>query len=284
MFDLMNRAKEAIESFDVGLRVHSNNTAHANTPGYKRHKYTFKTIFNQVLQNARQSSGPNQGTRNPFQVGSSIAVSDIEIDFSQGDIVDGSALDLAVLGEGLFIISGMAEGDKLYTRAGNFMVDASGAYITTTDGNGLYGYKTDSSGNPDTSELVPIKTDNYGDLGWQDGGILVANFKANQDDPTIATIPLYQVALTSFANKGGLLSIEGTRFQEQVSSGKPYAPILPSTGSMGDIYAQRREKSNVEYVTESIQSLEAQRALNASLTTLKMASDQIQNVVNKLGG
>ncbi|MFC1478432.1 flagellar hook-basal body complex protein [Candidatus Margulisiibacteriota bacterium] len=283
MFDLMNRAKEAIESFEVGLRVHSNNTAHANTPGYKRHQYTFKTIFNQVLQNARQSSGTNQGTRNPFQVGSSVAVSDIEIDFSQGDLVNGAALDIAVFGEGLFIVAGMSEGDKLYTRSGNFKVDASGEYITTMDNNTLYGYKIDSSGNPDTSQMAPIKTDNYADLGWQDGGILVANYKANQDDPTISTIPLYQVALTSFANKGGLLSIDGTKFQEQISSGKPYEPILPGTGSMGDIYAQRREKSNVEYVTESIQSLQAQRALNASLTTLKMASDQIQNVVNKLG-
>jgi flagellar hook protein FlgE len=78
--------------------------------------------------------------------------------FTQGALTTGTGrdLDLAINGNGFFMVSN--NGEKLYTRAGNFHTDSAGNIIDT-NGNNLQGYGVDANGNVKTGVLTNLKVD-----------------------------------------------------------------------------------------------------------------------------
>jgi len=133
------------------------------------------------------------------------------------------------------------------------------------------------------ASLSPILTGGGSDLGWATGGVLVSNY-TNYKAGTEAAKPLAQIALADFANVEGLIQYDGTAFKESVVSGSPNKIGFAGTGSFGTVEPQQIEKSNVFYIGETIDALEVQRAMSAALTAIKMANDQISQVINKLFG
>lgn len=131
--------------------------------------------------------------------------------------------------------------------------------------------------------LQPLQTQGFKDLGWKDGGILVANYQLEKDGKGTAT-ELGRVALSDFVNVEGLVQHDGTSFEESVASGKAILTGKAGEGTLGEVLAQQLEKSNVFYIGETIDSIEVQRAMSAMLTAIKTASDTISQVINKLSG
>ncbi len=170
LLDIMVRSKNAMEAFEASLRIHTNNSANISTSGYKAITHSFKTVFNEVMSTGYQAQNGGSGA-NPTQFGSGVTLANIKLDFSQGDLGEGGPLDGAVAGRGLFMVTG-SQGDEsryLYTRDGEFKVDPSGQYIVDSSGRKLIGYSSGSGG-----ALAPLLTQGYQDLGWKDGGVLVA--------------------------------------------------------------------------------------------------------------
>lgn len=107
----------------AGLRVEGDaigvagdNIANVNTPGFKRQRAIFQDVFNR---------GSNAG-------GSGARMQEVGQVFTQGSLVQtGLATDVAVAGDGFFIVAGTVNGvtGSFYTRAGQFRVDPSGAII-----------------------------------------------------------------------------------------------------------------------------------------------------------
>ena len=105
----------------AGLRVEGDaigvagdNIANVNTPGFKRQRAIFQDVFNR---------GSNAG-------GSGARMQEVGQVFTQGSLVQtGLATDVAVAGDGFFIVAGTVNGvtGSFYTRAGQFRVDPSGA-------------------------------------------------------------------------------------------------------------------------------------------------------------
>lgn len=290
LFDVMRNGKNSMKAYQYAVNASTANMGNIETKGYKGLKYSFETVFNQVLSTgAGADTMSGTGGINPVQLGSAPALSGIEVNFEQGDLVDSGDMSVGILGNGLFILSEDNGKSFVYTRAGEFKIDNNGN-VVDSKGRKLYGYKLRPDGTPITSEIVPIKTDGNADVGWDyqgNTGILQTNFLAsktaidNGDSPPEST-PLYQIAMTAFSNPSGLLQYDGTTFKETPASGDRLKYQV-SGSDYGNIYSQTEEKSNVFYIGEMLEALAVQRAMSASLTAIKMASQQIQNVVQQLG-
>jgi flagellar hook protein FlgE len=284
LLDIMRRSRNSLSAFEASLRIKTNNSANVATTGYKSITQSFTTVFNEVL-NGGIGSQTGQGSVNPTQFGSDVAISNIKLDFSQGDLGEGTQMDMAVTGRGLFMVSRDGGNSFLYTRAGEFGIDTTGQFVVDSSGRQLFGYKV-NGGVADTSELVPIDVTGMNNLGWRANGVLVSNFvDASATTPVPSTGPetaVYQVAMADFRNPEGLLQFDGTAFEATLSSGIPTATGVAGTGDLGTIQPQKVEKSNVFFIGETIDAIEIQRAISASLSSIKMASDIISQVINRL--
>jgi flagellar hook protein FlgE len=262
----MSQAGNAIEAYTEALNAVQANIANMQTPGYKNVSVSFQSIFDNLLRNGTPAAtNSNLGGTNPLQIGSGMASSGSTLDFSQGAFSSGGNLDLAISGNGFFIIS--ADGtNPLYTKAGRFQYNNGS--IETLNGEQLYGFYGDSSA------LIPITGLNISDtsnLKFDADGKLM-----NGSDDTG-----WRIALTSFSNPGGLIQASGTTFQESIASGSAQTPVRAG-GAFGSLTAQSFEGSNTVYVTESLKALELEKALNANLSMVKMASDVISSFISKL--
>lgn len=122
-------ALSGLESNNTALNTIANNLSNMNTVGYKAQTDQFSTLFYQQL---------NTGANGSVQVGVGTQIATTETDFSSGAPTStGQATDLALQGNGFFLIND--HGQQELTRAGNFVLNQSGA-LQTTSGASVMGY------------------------------------------------------------------------------------------------------------------------------------------------
>ncbi|OGC21229.1 hypothetical protein A2291_03220 [candidate division WOR-1 bacterium RIFOXYB2_FULL_42_35] len=267
MFDMMSQARNAIEAYNEALKASSANIANMNVIGYKRVDVSFQTVFERVINQGSAASNEMGGT-NPKQLGSSMNVANVSVDFSDGEYASANNIDLAISGNGLFIVSADNGETFRYTRAGQFSLNSSGNLVTAA-GHQVYGLNSSGS-------LVAITglLGNASDYSWNSGtGTLLYS----------GTDTGYRIALTSFTNPNGLVQADGSTFMETTASGAPATPREVG-GNVGSILTGQLEQSNVFYLGESIDALEIQRAMSANLTMVRLASDIISSFIKSLGG
>ncbi|KPJ66610.1 MAG: hypothetical protein AMJ43_07480, partial [Coxiella sp. DG_40] len=113
----------ALSAGVTGLQAHQkmldiagNNLANVNTTAYKSSRITFAELLSETIKKASQPTTTVGGT-NPQQMGSGVGIAGISPNMAQGNIVNtGNPLDLALEGEGYFVLSDGSQ--NLYTRAG----------------------------------------------------------------------------------------------------------------------------------------------------------------------
>ncbi|MBU0672780.1 MAG: flagellar hook-basal body complex protein [Candidatus Margulisbacteria bacterium] len=270
MLNMMGQAKNAIEAYNSALQASSSNIANMNVTGYKKLDVSFQSVFERVLSYGTAASGDLGGT-NPKQTGQGMTLSNVSVDFSAGEFTNGSGLDLAISGQGLFIVSADGGTTNAYSRAGNFEVDSAGNLTS----NGLQVYGLDASGNLTAISNLPsgIKSD----YQWLADGTL----EYSADGGATFTSTGYRIALSFFPNPNGLAQGQGTTFVETPASGSASNAQAPG-GAVGSINPGKLEQSNVFYLGETIDALEFQRAMTGNLTVLRMASDMISSFISKL--
>ncbi|OGC10853.1 hypothetical protein A3D23_05230 [candidate division WOR-1 bacterium RIFCSPHIGHO2_02_FULL_53_26] len=270
----MSQAQNAIEAYTEALKASSANIANMNVPGYKKINVSFQSVFEKVLSRGTAADN-NRGGTNPQQLGQGMALSQTSIDLSAGDLTTGSPIDLAISGSGFFIVSPDGGNTFLYSRAGNFEINANGSLTS----NGMLVYGLDASGN-----VVPITnlpSGNSANYQWLADGTLQFTADPTAAPPTYVNTG-YSIALTYFANPSGLVQAQGTSFAETLASGAAAAAQGPG-GAVGTVKPGQIEQSNVFFLGESIASLELQRALSANLSVIKLASDLVSSFIQKLG-
>jgi flagellar hook protein FlgE len=112
----LNIGVSGLRSEGESLGVVGDNLANVNTPGFKRQRAIFQDVFN------RGSNAGGSGTR----------LGEINQAFTQGTLVQtGQATDVALNGEGFFIVAGNVNGmtGTFYSRAGQLHVDPTGALV-----------------------------------------------------------------------------------------------------------------------------------------------------------
>ncbi|MDD3312280.1 flagellar hook protein FlgE [Pseudodesulfovibrio sp.] len=126
----------------TGLSAHSermtvigNNLANVNTIGFKGSRMHFEDLLSQDYSTVNGVG----------QVGRGVRVSTIYSDFGQGSFESSTeATDMAISGDGFFIVSPKGEENKFYTRAGNFRFDQDG-YLVDPHGYILQGWQVEQS-------------------------------------------------------------------------------------------------------------------------------------------
>ena len=128
------------------MSVIGDNIANVNTIGFKSSRTTFQDVLSQSVATA-------SGTA---QIGRGSTLSAIDTLFQQGSFESTSnATDLAIGGNGFFIVSPQNEDTQFYTRAGQFRFDANGNFVNP-EGYVAKGWSLDRNGN-DVGTLQSIK-------------------------------------------------------------------------------------------------------------------------------
>ncbi|MDR3347647.1 MAG: flagellar hook-basal body complex protein [Helicobacteraceae bacterium] len=137
-------------SHQVAMDVEGNNIANVNTVGFKYSRTNFQ---DSLLQTMKTSTAPQGklGGKNALQIGSGVGVATVQRIHSQGPTQQTDKnTDMAINGNGYFIVSDDGGKSYYYTRAGNFTFDANGNLVNP---NGLIiqGWIADSKFNVDSS-------------------------------------------------------------------------------------------------------------------------------------
>jgi flagellar hook protein FlgE len=122
MFTSFSTALSALNATSTAVDVVGNNLANLNTPGFKTNVVYFRDLVTQSLGAGLGETQVGFGTGRPLTIRQ----------FTQGAIQSSTGLlDAAVQGDGFFVAKN-AQGNTLYTRAGNFQVDDAGNLKTNT--------------------------------------------------------------------------------------------------------------------------------------------------------
>jgi len=114
------------------IDVAGNNLANVNTTAFKASNITFSELLSETIKKASQPTSTVGGT-NPQQMGTGVGVAGITPNMTQGSIVNtGNPLDLALEGEGYFVLSDGQQ--NIFTRAGAFAVDANSIMVDPATG------------------------------------------------------------------------------------------------------------------------------------------------------
>lgn len=132
----LNTGATGLSANGDALGVVSDNIANANTIGFKRSRANFQDMV--------ASAGKSELT----QIGAGSRLGSVEQMWKQGALLSTeSATDLALSGDGFFVVNGTASGvsGNFYSRAGQFHLDKDG-FVVNTDDLKLQGYPADSRG------------------------------------------------------------------------------------------------------------------------------------------
>lgn len=121
-----------MQAHQIALDVESNNIANVNTSGFKYSRANFSTMVSQTRRSATIPYAGYGGV-NDYSVGLGTSINTTTKVFEQGSLqnTDRKA-DLALSGNGLFVVSNNGGYTKMYTRDGEFSFDAVGNLVTTS--------------------------------------------------------------------------------------------------------------------------------------------------------
>jgi flagellar hook protein FlgE len=130
------------------LNVIANNLANLNTDGYKDESLSFADVFNQM-------QGVS-GNGDPIQIGSGVETAGETSNFTNGTVTStGISSNMALQGNGFFVVQSDTNSQITYTRDGDFTVNSQGQLSTAT-GQLVMGYPAVDGVVSTSSALAPI--------------------------------------------------------------------------------------------------------------------------------
>ena len=290
-----NTGVSGLEQFQKQMDVIGNNIVNVNTPGYCSARVEFADAFSNTLRDASSStSGPAVAG---MQVGTGVSANGISTNFTlHGNLEEtGNKNDLAINGEGFFLVRDTTTNTVYATRAGGFHRDSDG-YLVTSNNLRVQGYSDNA-----LSVQGDIKIDNTKDgstpLGFTDppNNTVAATLDTYTigSDGTInvtlngisgTTFPRGQILLQRFTNPQALTK-EGSNLYSGFAAAGPLGGSTPQaqapdTGGLGSIKSGSLESSNVDLTREMTSMITAQRAFQASSKVITTSDEVMQDVVN----
>ncbi|SMC58044.1 flagellar hook-basal body complex protein [Novosphingobium sp. B1] len=262
-----------LKNAQTDLGVISHNIANAETTGFKKSRTEFADI---VVGSAF--------TNPKLVVGIGAAVESINQNFALGPIEQtGSALDLAINGDGFFTTKNVVTGQTLFTRNGSLTVDGGG-HISDGSGNRLQVFPTTATGTITSTTpadaVIPATngTDASGNpiefagITVGDDGAVTASYADGSN------VIIGKVALASFIAPQGLKQVGSSNWVTTGISGAPnYGQ--PSTGQYGSLLSGALERSNVDIAEELVSLITAQRNFQANAKAIDTATQISQTVI-----
>ncbi|MBW2129545.1 MAG: flagellar hook protein FlgE [Deltaproteobacteria bacterium] len=132
------------------MQIIGDNIANVNTIGFKGATFTFQDLLSQATATMSGTS----------QVGRGVGLGDIYSSFEQGSFeTTGNTTDLAIGGQGFFVVRESDTENLFYTRAGNFRFDRNG-YLVNPEGYVVQGWELDDNGE-DVGSVTDIRLDSF---------------------------------------------------------------------------------------------------------------------------
>lgn len=121
-----------MQAHQTALDVESNNIANVNTIGFKYSRASFADMLSQVSNAATSPRDSGLGGQNDKSVGLGTGIGATTKVFSQGSLQSTDVkTDLAIEGDGFFVVSSDKGTTQKFTRNGEFLFDANGNLVTT---------------------------------------------------------------------------------------------------------------------------------------------------------
>ena len=255
-------AATGMQAMETKLDVIANNLANIETTAFKRDRANFEDLFyrHEKMPGAEDSAG--QYTPTGISIGLGAQVSSVQSEFKQGAFqLTGRELDVAIEGRGFFQVTDPT-GEIVYTRAGNFSVNANGEMVI---------------GSANTGRLleppIVIPEDATGISISAQGRVSV------RQPQTTQLTPVGELELVSFINPEGLLKLGENLYAETGASGAPTAGT-PGEEGLGVLRQTMLEASNVQPVRELIDLITTQRAFELSSQAVQVGDEMMQLVAN----
>ena len=265
----MDSGVSALDQFQQDLNVIGNNIANVDTVGFKSENMQFADALSQTI--GSNAAGVEQ-------IGTGVVTSSIAGVFTQGSIINsGVPTNMAINGNGFFLVKDPSTGEEYVTRDGNFTVDANG-YLVTSSGMRVQGY-TDST-HATIGDIQITNTLTGGDASP------VESYTFNSDgsvsillsDGTQFTGG--QVLLQNFTSPTQLTSVGNNLYNGMTNAGALATPEAPSSNGLGNIVTSSLEMSNVDLATQLTDLITAQRGFEANAQTISTSNEVLQDLVN----
>ncbi len=224
----------------------ANNLANVDTVGFKRDQ----TLFQARLAEATQRGMDQFGSGSINDLGGGVEVLGTVTDFSPAAPKQTERpTDFAINGDSFFVVQRGRQ--QVLTRAGNFVIDATGQLVT-------------AEGYPVMSDLnQPILIDDT--LPWQstpDGAI------AQGGD-------VFYMAMVRPRSNGDLAKVGENMFL-------PLAPVTPVDVTQRQVVAGFLESSNVQPTTEMVDLIETSRAFEANVTLIRNQDELLNDLISQV--
>lgn len=256
-------ASTGMKSQQLNIDVISNNLSNVNTTSYKGQRAEFKDLLYVTMQQNNRNEGIGRPVN--LQVGHGVGTVATTRDFKTGGLMQTeNNLDVAIEGNGFFMVQ-MPNGEDIkYTRDGSFKlsVEDGESFLVTSDGY----YILDEDG-------VPIGIpEGSTDLSINDLGFITVRTEDGEIDE------LGRLGLVDFLNPAGLLSEGRNLYTQTDASGE--ATIIEADEMKSTIVQGYLETSNVQVVDEMVKMITAQRAYEINSKAISTSDEMLQTANN----
>jgi flagellar basal-body rod protein FlgG len=256
-------AATGMESLQTKLDVIANNLANVNTTGFKKGRANFEDLFYRHYKYPGTQDSQGNLTATGTSIGMGSRIQSVQTSQAQGAFqVTNAQYDMAIEGRGYFQIQDPS-GQTLYTRAGNFSINANGDLVlgSASTGRKLFPNVTLPQGATNFS-ITPEGQISYTQPGTTTQQLLV------------------QLQVATFNNPEGLLKLGDNLYAATDSSGQAQTET-PAQNGAGQIRQGALEASNVEPVQELIDLITTQRSFELNSQAIQ-AGDQILQLISTL--
>lgn len=230
------------------LDVISNNMTNVATAGYKADRYTFSTFEEYMWQLVGNKN------KNYTELGEQsfiTAPSQLYTDFSQGAFDEtGQPLDFAIEGEGFFAVEA-EDGNRVYTRNGNFALDDELYLVLPGQGRVL-----GMSGNPIQLLTDKIEADEFGGLFTEAG---------------------------AFLGRIGVFTFDDVEEMLDKNDQGLFAATQEGEAATVTLHQGMLERSNVDLVQQMMEMISSQRAYQSAAEVIQIYDEVINRITTEVG-
>jgi flagellar basal-body rod protein FlgG len=256
-------AATGMDAFQTNLDTIANNLANAATTGFKESRLNFADLCyqNSKLPGSLDSNG--QPVPIGMQIGTGVRLNGTEVDQTQGSFLQtGGQLDMAISGQGFFQIQDPQSGQTLYTRAGNFAINANGQVVLAAPDIGRFLEPTLTI--PPGATNITISSD----------GVVSVT-----EPPSTTSTNIGQIQLARFINPQGLIAVGQNLFQLSDASGSPQIGN-PGVEGRGLLQQGYLEASNTDPVNSLVDLIKTQRAFELNSQVVQAGDQVLQLLAN----
>ena len=282
----LNSGVSGMQQFQQRMDVIGNNIANVNTTGYKSARMDFADAFSQTYRGAGIGTGTVSNV-DPIQVGTGVISTGIKTQFTQGAITrTGPQTDLAISGDGFFMVKDPIAGAQFASRAGDFRLDQS--YRLVSNG----GFRVQGFTDAALTTEGDIVIDGTGRPPTSDPLATVSSYSINRDGKIQVRLSdgseftRGQILMQRFADPNALTKQGNNLYSSLTAAGPlssgtaPSGASAPGSNGIGILESGALELSNVDLANEFASMIVTQRSFQANARIITTSDEILQELVN----